>query len=163
MARRTSARALAFTAAAAVTMLNPTASAASNPFAGKWVLNVEKSTFDPGPALKSLTMTVTEAGDGALHEVIVYVEGNGSGAVNHLEFTTAVDGKSVPVSGGAEADSVTATYLSPRTIKYVFKKSGKWVETGTFSVSRDGKTMQGPLSGKDTHGTWKYHYVCDRQ
>jgi hypothetical protein len=163
MARKTLTTALAFTAAAALTILSLRASAAANPFAGKWALNVEKSTFDPGPALKSLTMTITEAGDGALHEVIDYVEGNGSGAVNHLEFTTAVDGKSVPVSGGAEADSVIATYLSPRTIKYVFKKSGKWVETGTFSVSKDGKTMQGPLSGKDTHGAWKYHYVCDRQ
>jgi hypothetical protein len=163
MARSTLTTALTFTVAAVLTTLNLTASAGANPFAGRWMLNVEKSTFDPGPPLKSLTLTITETGDGALHEVIEYVEGSASGTVNRLEFTTAVDGKSVPVSGGAEADSVIATYLSPRTIKYVFKKSGKSIETGTFSVSKDGKTMQGPLSGKDAKGVWKYHYIADRQ
>jgi hypothetical protein len=163
MARSIWTTVLTFTTAAALSTLNLTASAASNPFAGKWALNVEKSTFDPGPPLKSLRVTITEAGDGALHEVIEYVEGSGTGTVNRLEFTTAVDGKSVPVSGGAEADSVIATYLSPRTIKYVFKKSGKSVETGTFSVTKDGKTMQGPLFGKDAKGAWKNHYVAERQ
>jgi hypothetical protein len=32
-------------------------------------------------------------------------------------------------------------------VKYVLKKAGKRIESGTFTVSQDGKTMQGSISG----------------
>jgi len=115
----------------------------TNPFLGTWVLNVAKSTFDPSPPLKSNTLTITDAGNGAVHEVIDYVERDGS--ATHMELTTALDGKEVPVTGGGEADAVIATQPDPRTVKYVFTKAGKWVETGRFTLSK------------------KYHYVYERQ
>ncbi|MGO8973850.1 MAG: hypothetical protein ACLQJ0_03480 [Steroidobacteraceae bacterium] len=133
----------------------------TNPFLGTWALNVAKSTFDPGPPLKSNTLTITDAGNGAVHEVIDYVEGDGS--ATHMELTTAFDGKEVPVTGGGEADAVIATQPDPRTVKFVFKKAGKWVETGRFTLSKSGKTLHGPPHGKDAQGAWKYHYVYERQ
>jgi hypothetical protein len=150
------------TAAAALTMISLAAAAESpDPFVGTWVLNIAKSTFDPGPPLKSNTTKITDAGNGALHQVVDYVEGDGT--ATHLEFTSALDGKEVPLTGGNEADTVIVTRPQPRTAKYVFKKAGKWTESGRFVVSKSGKTMTGSLHGIESGAAWKYHYVLDRQ
>jgi hypothetical protein len=132
-----------------------------DPFVGTWVLNVAKSTFEPGPPLKSETTKITDAGNGAFHQVVDYVDGDGT--ATHLEFTSALDGKEVPVTGGSDADTVTVTRPHPRTVRYVFKKAGKWTESGRFMVSKDGKTMTGSLHGIEAGAAWKYHYVLDRQ
>jgi hypothetical protein len=159
MARITFVKALA--AAGALTMLNLASVAdTTDPFVGTWVINVAKSTFNPGPPLKSHTTKITDAGNGAIREVVDYVEGDGT--ATHMEFTTAIDGKEVPVTG-SETGTVTVTRLSPRTVKYVFKKAGKWTETGKFTVSKSGTVMTGSLFGNDAGVAWKYHYVLDRQ
>lgn len=132
-----------------------------NPFVGTWVLNVAKSTFDPPPPLKSHHVATTLAPGGGLHNVIDIVEADGSRT--HLEYTTALDGKAVPVTGYPYADSVAVSQVNARTLKEVFLKAGKEVETGTITVSANGKTMQGPISGTDGKVSWKYHYVFDRQ
>ncbi len=132
-----------------------------NPFVGTWVLNVAKSTFDPPPPLKSHHVVIAAAPEGRLHNSIDIVEADGS--PTHLEFTTALDGKAVPVTGYPYADSVMVSQVNAHTQKEVFLKAGKVVETGTFTVSASGKTMQGPLSGTDGNISWKYHYIFDRQ
>jgi hypothetical protein len=48
-----------FTAVAAAPLF-----AQENPFLGTWKLNVAKSKFNPGPAPKSLTRTITADGSG---------------------------------------------------------------------------------------------------
>jgi len=132
-----------------------------SPFVGTWVLNVAKSTFDPGPPVKSHVVTITEAPGGAFHETIDLVDSDGTRT--HMEITTALDGKWVPVTGTTYADSMSATKTSDRSFKYAFKKSGKRIESGTFTVSEDGKTLVGALSGNDGGVIWKYHWVSDRQ
>jgi hypothetical protein len=41
--------------------------AQTNPFLGTWKLDVAKSYFAPGPALKSLTRTIVADGSGATY------------------------------------------------------------------------------------------------
>jgi hypothetical protein len=155
-------RMLAVTAASTLTLLTVASSAdAPNPFVGTWVLNVAKSTFDPPPPLKSHTVTVTQVPGGGIHAILDIGEADGTKL--HVEYTTALDGKAVPVSGYPDADSIIVTQVNPRTIKNNFMRAGKTVETGTFTVSKSGKTMHGPLSGTEGGVPWKYHYVFDRQ
>jgi len=112
---------------------------APNPFIGKWALDPQKSTFDPGPSgMKSQTVTVTEASAGTTHNVIDTVGADGS--TYHVEFTSGNNGKPVPTSGDPDSDSVVLTSLSPNTAKEVFLKGGKPTATGTLSVSKSGKT-----------------------
>ena len=86
------------------------------------------------------------------------------GSSNHMEYTVPPGGgKAVPVTGSEYADSITVTLVNARTIKYVLTKAGKTVESGTFTVSKSGKTMQGPLSGTYENVHWKDHFVYDRQ
>jgi len=149
-------------AAAALALLSLTSSADTpNAFVGTWVLNVSKSTFDPPPPLKSSTVTVTPAQGRTVHTIVDIVEADGTS--QHVEYTTAFDGKAVPVNGYPDADSIIVTQINSRTIKDVFLKAGKPVERGTFTISKDGKTMRGPLSGTEGDVHWKYHYVFERQ
>jgi len=132
-----------------------------SPFIGKWVLNIQKSNFANDPPLKSEMFTIADPGDGTWHTIVDYVEGD---TPNHVEYTTVGNGKAVPVTGSAEADSVVLTKVDPTTVKFVFKKSGEPVEWGSYTLSKDGKTLRGPISGKEPDGKlWKWHYVFERQ
>jgi hypothetical protein len=161
MARITSIEALTLTAVA-VTLTSFASSAdVPDPFVGTWVLNAAKSACDPPPAPKSQIFTIAEAPRGAIHETIDIVDDDGT--KTHLEYTSARDGKYVPVTGNGYADSVSITRVDPSTIKYVMKKAGKHIDSGRFTVSKDGKTNIGSLSGKDADVVWKCHFVFDRK
>jgi hypothetical protein len=160
MIRAASSKALLVTVALLAIAGIATSADSQSPFVGTWVLNVAKSTFDPGPPMKSHVATITEAG-GGFHESIDLVESDGTRT--HMEFTTPLDGKYVPVTGTTYADSVSLTKTGDRSFKYSFKKAGKRVESGTFTVSEDGKTLVGALSGNDGGVIWKYHWVSEKQ
>ena len=160
----TSTKSLALTAAAALFFMGAASSAdAPNPWIGKWALDLKKSTFYPEPSgMKSQTVTVTDAPGGATHTIIDTVGADGS--TYHLEYTSANDGKSVPVTGVPDIDSVVATALTPNSVKDIYMKGGKAVQTGTFTVSMSGKTFQGPFYGTNDDGSkWKNHLVYVRQ
>jgi hypothetical protein len=155
--------ALTIAAVAALSIICATAWAdTTSPFIGRWVLDVGKSNFAPPPAPKSETVTTTAASGGGYHVVIDTV--NADATKSHMEYTTANDGKTVPVSGSEYIDSVVSTQINSHKIKNVFMKAGQPVATGIVSVSKSGKTMEGPLSGPDGKGgTWKDHDVFSRQ
>jgi hypothetical protein len=161
MVRMTFIRALTLTTVGLTLASFASSAAADETMIGTWVLNAAKSTCDPPPAPKSHTFTIAEAPGGAVHETIDLVEGDGT--KTHIEFTSARDGKYVPVTGSGYADSVSLKQVDPRTFNYAFKKAGKRIESGTFKISKDGKSMQGTLSGKDSDAAWKCHFVSERQ
>jgi hypothetical protein len=161
MARMTSIEALTLTAVVLSLTSFASSSDAPDSFVGTWVLNAAKSACDPPPAPKSQTFTIAEAPRGAIHETIDIVDDDGT--KTHMEYTSARDGKYVPVTGTGYADSVSITLVDPSTTQYVMKKEGKRIDSGTFTVSKDGKTTRGSLSGKDAGGAWKCHLVFDRQ
>jgi len=159
--RITSIEALTLTAVAIALTSFASSADTPDPSVGTWVLNAAKSTCDPPPAPKNQTYTIAETPGRAIHETIDFVEADGTST--HMEFTAARDGKYVPVAGSGYADSVSITQVDPSTTKYVLKKAGKRIDSGTFTVSKDGKTTIGSLSGKDADGAWKCHFVFDRQ
>jgi hypothetical protein len=161
MTRMTFINALALTAAALVLPSFASSADAPDPFIGTWMLNPAKSSCDPPPSPKSHTFRIAKVKGGAFHDTIDLVEGDGT--KTHIEFISARDGKYVTVTGSGYADSVSVTQVDPRTFKYTFKKAKKPIESGTFTVSEDGKTLQGSLSGKDAAGAWKCNFVSDRQ
>jgi hypothetical protein len=161
MARMSCMKALTLTAAAFALTGFTLAADTQDPFVGTWLLNPAKSTCDPPPAPKSHTFRIAKVKGGAFHETIDFVGGDGSSG--HMEFMTARDGKFVRVTGSGYADSVSVKEINPKSFKYTLKKAGKPIESGTFTVSEDGKTMQGSLSGKDAHGDWKCSWVSERQ
>ncbi len=149
------------TAVAVILTSFASAADAPDPFVGTWVLNTAKSACDPPPVPKSQTFTIAEAPGGAIHETIDIVDDDGT--KTHMEYTSARDGKYVPVTGSGYADSVSITLIDPSTTKYVMKKAAQRIDSGTFTVSKNGKTNGGSLSGKDAGVAWKCHLVFDRK
>ena len=122
----------------------------TDPIMGTWKLDVAKSTYKPGPAPKSSTLTIEPAGKGTKIAVDAV---NADGSPFRWGFTTLRDGKEeAPVTGNPMFDVVTATRESATAGTNVYKKAGKVVMTTKAAISADGKTMTLTSTGTDAKG-----------
>lgn len=111
---------------------------AADPVVGSWTLDVAKSKFSPGPALKSATRVYTESANGMSLDGKT-VAADGKEASMHVAYKA--DGKSYPITGNPDADSVTPKSVDARTWDFTLTKDGKVVGTVHRVVSADGKTL----------------------
>lgn len=111
---------------------------AADPFVGTWVLNVDKSQFNAqGAAVRSRTITIAAKGDVFAFSQDTYRVGQD--AVTKVVYDSKYDGKDYPVIGGAIGQVSLSRAGNVLTRKG--KERGMEVETATFTVSPDGKTM----------------------
>ena len=135
---------VAFASAVAVTV-----SAQTGSEIGTWKVNVAKSTFSPGPAPKSRTLTFEAVGQG----VKLSVEGvNADGSKAAISYTANYDGKDVPVTGSATLDTVSWKRINATTVEETDKKGGKVFGTLTRVVSADGKSLTVTFKGTNPQG-----------
>jgi hypothetical protein len=128
---------------------------------GDWDLNVAKSKFEPSPPLKKYTMKVIDAGAGHLLIKSDWIEADGT--AGHVEYSTAFDGKPIPIIDYPIADTVTDTLVNATTWKSIWTKNGKVVERELETISPDGKTFREIDQGKDEKGRkFKNHLVFER-
>jgi hypothetical protein len=111
--------------------------AQSNPFVGTWKLNVAASKFDPGPAPQSQTRTWSASGAVSITGV------SAAGKSSSYSYTINGDGKDYPTEGAIPngADLVSSKKVDANTFQASFTKAGKHVESTTFTVSKDGKSL----------------------
>ena len=123
---------------------------APDPIVGTWKLDVAKSTYKPGPAPKSMTIVVEQAGKG----IKVAVDAvNADGSPLKWGFTTLRDGKEeAKVTGNPLFDTVTASRDSANAGTNLYKKGGKLVMTTKVAVAADGKSMTVTTTGTDAKG-----------
>jgi hypothetical protein len=109
-----------------------------DPVVGTWQLEVPKSTFTSGPALKSQTRTYSQSGP-SITLVMKTVGADGKEVTS--QTTYQLDGKEFPVKGNPDYDSLSGKQVDSNTAKFKLKKAGKAVGTTSRTVSKDGKTM----------------------
>ena len=146
-------------AAAAVVMAQ---AERDNPQLGTWKMNIPKSTFTAGTGFKSATSKIEIVGGGVRHTLdTVY----GDGTSRNYAYTTAYDGKDMPVIGNSPYGDTTAlTRVDAHTVRTVYKKSGKVTVVQTSVVSSDGKTRTVTTKGTNPVGqTVNNVSVYDRQ
>jgi hypothetical protein len=134
---------------------------AADAIVGTWNLNIAKSTFDPGPALKSQTRTYTVDKDGTTLSVSG-VAADGS-AISQLA-TFKYDGKAYQMTGAADFDALVPKRVNGTTVKSTLMKAGKQVGTATRTISNHGKMLT--LSTQVTGADGKLHttvLVFDKQ
>jgi hypothetical protein len=137
------------------------ASANPDPFVGTWVLNLEKSKYTPGPMPKSAIVVYSAEGDGLK---VVAKTVNAEGKDTGVEFTLTLDGKDSPVTGSPDYDMISSKRVSSNKIEFTRKKGGEVVQTGTMTVSEDGKTRTVITDGKNAAGeTIHSEAVYDRK
>jgi hypothetical protein len=123
---------------------------------GTWKLNLARSKLGPGPAPRSLTSTIEAVGD---QTRMTGVRINADGARLEARFTVRMDGKDYPLSGSANADTVSLKRVDFRTIERTDKRAGKVVETSTTVFSADGKTSTTTGKGRCSRGE-EFEYVA---
>src|SRR3984893_2718826 len=152
---------LAFAGLGLMALANTAFAGELNALLGDWDLNVEKSKFEPSPPLKKYTMKVIDAGAGHLLIKSDWIEADGT--AGHVEYSTAFDGKPIPIIDYPIADTVTDTVVNATTWKSVWTKDGKVVERELETISSDGKTFREIDQGKDEKGRkYKNHLVFER-
>jgi hypothetical protein len=128
---------------------------------GDWDLNIEKSKFEPKPPMKKYTMKVIDAGTGHLLIKSDWIESDGT--PGHVEYSTGLDGKPVAIRDYPAADSVTDTMINSTTLKSVWTKDGKIVESELQTISADGTTLRDTDEGQDEKGKkYKNRLVFER-
>ena len=121
----------------------------ADPIIGTWELNVAKSKYTAGPALKSQTRTYVAEGE----LIKVNLEGvDGTGKPMAASWSMAYDGKDRPQTGTPNADTLSLKRLNDSTVEFTQKKAGKVVVTGTRTISPDGKEMTITSKGTNALG-----------
>ncbi|HET7217030.1 MAG TPA: hypothetical protein VFJ02_03245 [Vicinamibacterales bacterium] len=139
---------VAVTAICALALAIVAGAQAPDPIVGTWKMDVAKSTYKPGPPPKSATVVITAEGK----SIKVAVDAEMPSGPMKWGYTSARDGKDVPVTGNPNYDTANATQTNPHEGTIVYKKDGKTVATTKTSVAKDGKTLTVTSDGTDAKG-----------
>lgn len=144
--------AVAFVTLAGILVASSTARAqSSDPWIGTWKVNLEKSTFSPGPPPTAAATLKIEPSGGGIKTTIDAT--NPEGKPVHTETTAQFDGKDNPVTGAPAPNTTNALKrIDDRTFEVMAKVDGKPAVTTRVAVSADGKTMTATQTGRNAQG-----------
>ena len=114
------------------------AAAQDDPHFGIWRLSVAKSTFDPGPPLKSQTRWY-EPYRGGVRARVETIDANGDRTVGG--YIAYFDGRGYPNTDDPDAITISLKRVNGFTIDGMLKRGGVVVLTTTNVVSRDATEM----------------------
>lgn len=133
----------------AVPAFLPIASAQAAAHLGKWVLNVNRSVYTPGPPPRAQVRTYSMEGD---HFKAVIETTQPLGMKTRTEYMARFDGKDYPVTGNVDVDTVALTRVDDLTFDAVLKRRGKVTSTVRNTVSKNGITMTVTSKGTNARG-----------
>ena len=130
--------------------LLPLHAQSKDPFVGTWILDSDKSHFVPGPVPDDRKM-IFEAKDNGIRHTTKTLNAF-LGGTDDIDYTARFDGKDYPITGTG-LDTISLKRIDANTIERTGKVRGKVTETGTMTVSPDGKVLtvliKGSYNGAD--------------
>jgi hypothetical protein len=105
-------------------------------FTGTWSLSVAKSKYQPGPSPKSAVLRVEQIGNRRKSTLETVTADGGR---TRSEYVATLDGKDYPLTGSANADTVSLRQAGPSTIERTDKRKGQVVMLMIMRLSADGK------------------------
>ncbi len=134
----------------AVTTEEITTEEAPSPFVGTWLLNIDKSTFDPpSSALKSHVVLI-EAQENGLKFTADQVDAEGKEI--HVEEAPKFDGNVYPIVGSENETETTMKRLNNNSFELVRMKDGKEVSRVQVVISSEGTMSTATIKSKDENG-----------
>jgi len=123
----------------------------SDPWIGTWKVNLEKSTYSPGPTPTVAAVVKMESAAKNLKTTIDGV--NPQGQKVHTETVAAFDGHDYPVKGAPDPTATASLKrIDSRTFENQSKVGGKQTMTTRVSISPDGKTLTATQTGTNPEG-----------
>jgi hypothetical protein len=119
------------------------------PILGTWELNTSKSTYSPGPPLKSQRRIYQRVGQGVKYTAAT-VQADGKSVTE--EWTGTYDGKDYPITGVPDVDAQAVKALDALKSEFTMKKGAKVLRSGTRLLSNDGKVMTVTVRGTTANG-----------
>lgn len=140
-------------------------------FFGKWRLDRARSNFQTswlrigmegrdGTAPERRTMAIEPADGGIHHMTDTQVVANDTG-VFRTEYTAQFDGKDYPIKGGA-LETVSLRKIDDLAFERTGKVKGAVVETSTWKLSPDGKTLTVTTKGRIDSAEYSNTQAFDR-
>jgi hypothetical protein len=133
--------------------VSPLVLAQSDPHIGTWKLNISKSKITPPPTNPppQSVMRTYEAfeGDG-IKATFVNVSADGKKTTS--TYSAHFDGKDYPYTGETTLNAIALKRVDAYTWAATNKVGGKVVNTGTNTVSKDGKTLTWSYKGTNPQG-----------
>jgi hypothetical protein len=116
---------------------------------GTWILDVGKSSYDPGPAPRSQTRTYERVPEG-IQATIVTVDAKGQSLT--ARYTAKYDSLEYPLTGSANIDAIALKRVNAYTAEATLTHARKLIGTARRVISNDGKTMTITFRGTDENG-----------
>ena len=110
----------------------------ADPVVGTWKLNLAKSTFGGGPALKSQIRTYSQSAQGITLKMKTV---SADGKETTTQTTYQLNGKDYPSMGNPDFDSLSGMQIDTNTTEFTLKRAGKPVGKIRRAVSKDGQTL----------------------
>jgi len=124
--------------------------AGENKHVGTWTADLDQSKYSPGPAPKSVTLTIESEGPDGVK--LVAKGQDATGTATQIEYIAQYDGKDYPIKGFPGAETVMLKRIDDTTIEAVLKRAGTTVMTVRTVLSDDGKSRTSWFKGKDAQG-----------
>jgi hypothetical protein len=120
------------------------------PWLGEWRLDVDRSTYSPGPPpYKRAMFRIEPLGDGVR---VIYEMVRPRGGVIHMEWDGKFDGQEYPVQGLEEHVTYAYTRIDDRTYDIVARMDGRVAAASRTALSADGRTITTITTGRDAQG-----------
>jgi hypothetical protein len=110
----------------------------ADPVVGTWKLNLAKSTFGGGPALKSQIRTYSQSAQGITLKMKTV---GADGKETTTKTTYQLNGNDYPSMGNPDFDSLSGMQTDTSTAEFTLKKAGKPIGKMHRAVSKDGQTL----------------------
>jgi hypothetical protein len=128
---------------------------------GTWILNPTKSRFQNMPSPKMERLRVSKDDQTGLVWILTGAGSDGKGY--HDEYDGPADGSFHPIKSDLTPRTVAYTRADAGTSWIVKDQAGTIVETGSMSVSPDGRTMTWKGTRKTADGESQFTSVYDRR
>jgi len=137
-------------AAAVLAVAEPAGAEMDPGWFGSWRLNLERSTYRPGPPpYRRATYRIEPLPTGVR---VVYEMVRPRGGVTHLEWTGQFDGRDYPVQGVEEYVTYAYQEIDGRTYDVITKVDGRPAATSRAVLSANGRTITTTTAGRDSRG-----------
>ena len=133
---------------------------AADPVLGTWKLNLEKSSYRPGPAPKSQTR-IYEADPEGIKVTIKTVMADGHSTT--VQHPVNYDGKVHVITGSNQSDAIALKKVDDYTSEAILKHADKVIGTNRRVVSTDGRTMTITFQGTDSRGAVNNSAAYEKQ